>query len=174
MIAISEDSQFHPKNASKKFAFKIDRDWFEKDRNGGTALDLALSMCPNNPDDFDGATWLIISDENGKYKDHPDWARSGYVAMQENEIWVYVPAESILTDEEFKELKSDYLSRLKSQYASFHSEGHMYVETKVLSACFPEHAEMLIKAFMGFAHAALLEWVEAEDEEDEDEFPYTD
>lgn len=176
MIAIHEDSEFHPKNAKKKFEFRLDRDWFDKEKDKpskGTILDDALDLCPDNPEDFDGATWMIIDEDNGKNMKHiEEWARSGYVAVQGNEIWVYVPAKSFLEHDEMTLLLGEYGKKIKGHYATFFSDDKaFYVETKVLAALFPKYAEMLVNAFMGFAHAALMEWVEEgpENEEDDEE-----
>tara|TARA_E500000331_G_scaffold315423_1_gene325431 strand:+ start:776 stop:1327 length:552 start_codon:yes stop_codon:yes gene_type:complete len=177
MISIHEDSEFHPKNAKKKFEFRLDRDWFDRESDKPskkTILDDALDLCPDDPHDFDEATWMIIENHDGKSMKHvEEWARSGYVAVQGNEIWVYVPAKAFLEDDEMEQLLNDYKKKIKGHFATFvTAEKALYIETKVLAALFPEYAEILVNAFMGFAHAALIEWVEngIEEEEDDDEF----
>ena len=194
MIAISEDSEFHPKNAAKKFGFKLNREWFEKknfidhidhfaksdsynDLVESIAPDLlgsTLNMCPEDVDDFDHATWLMVSKvEDGvevEVDDIPEWKRSGFVALKENDIWVYIPPRAVLSPSEYETLVEDYRKKIKGYNACFtNSEGHLYVETKVLTALFPDLADTIFNAFVLLTQAALSEWItESDDDEDED------
>ena len=186
MIAIPEDSEFHPKNAKKKFEFRLDRDWFQKEKKSDSKKEIdemtvALLSCPDNPSDFDESMWLIITDEEieeGKIENSLEaWARSAYVATMGDEIWVYVPIEAILEPDEMTKFTETFSAKIKGHYATFISEDdNIYIETTVLKACFPKYRDLLAKVFIGFARAALVEWVEQhlDEEEDEDDFPFSD